>query len=174
MKSFEIESLLKHLGLTHEELIEKNIVPDDDLIELFPGVSELVLEIDTGIDMNFDATTEKFQTLSIFLKNSTPSVVEYMGELPFPFKLKMTQKEVREALGSPRHYSGPVKMPEPMGQTGGWESYHLTAANLKDLELIVSYTESMDVDDLVFSNFRREDMYKPDFTENEQHGEPEK
>lgn len=162
MDSIEIPTFLTHLGVSHEELIEKNIIPDDDLIELFPGVGELFLEIVTGVDISFDPVTEKFQTLNVTLKQTTPSTVEYTGELPPPFKHNMTQEYVRASLGSPRHYSGPVKMPEPMGQTGGWESYHLNVPGLEGIELIVGYTESMEVEGLAFSNFRREDMYRLD------------
>jgi len=157
-----IEILIKKLGLTHEDLISKSVIADDDLIELFPGIDELYFEATPGIDMSFDAETERFQTLYITLKKTTPSTVEFMGELPAPFKLHMTQNEVRAALGLPRHYSGPNKMPAPRGKTGGWESYHVTAEAYAGTELIVGYDESMQVTTLMFSNFLREHMYTPE------------
>lgn len=162
MKNIDIVYLVSLLGLTYEELVGKNVISDEGLIEVFPGAAELFFEIDDGIEMSFNPRTKKFQTLNIAFKKTTPSTVAYRGELPAPFKLHMTQEEVRTALGAPRHYSGPVRMPEPMGQTGGWESYHLTLPGFEGTELIVGYTETLYADGIAISNFLRENFWNAD------------
>jgi len=151
MSALKIEEWIKSLGQTHEELLLKSLIPDGELIELFPGIDELFLEPEAGVEIRFWEETDRFESLSITLIKTTPSTIEYKGELPHPYSPSMTQSDVHALLGEPLESSGPIKMPEPMGQTGGWESYHLDPAIYPNTKIMFSYLESMRVSSLVFT-----------------------
>jgi len=151
MNASKVKMLIDSLGLTHTELIEKSIVPDDDLLELFPGIDELYLEPEVGVELSFWEETECFESLHFTLQKTTPSTVEYKGELPAPYSLKMNHSMVRELFGEPLEYSGPVIMPEPMGRTGGWEYYALDPVLHPDKKVLFKYLESMEVSSIVFT-----------------------
>lgn len=151
MNALKIKILIDNLGLTHTELIEKSIIPDGDLLELFPDIDELFLEPEVGVEMSFWAETERYESLHFTLKNTTPSTVEYKGELPAPYSLRMNQSMVRSLFGEPIEFSGPVVMPSPRGKTGGWEYYSLDHLLHPNKKVLFKYLESMDVSTIVFT-----------------------
>ncbi|WP_095102014.1 DUF6392 family protein [Pseudomonas sp. Irchel 3A5] len=147
MSASKIKSWINSLGQTHEYLMSESLVSDDEFLELFPGDDELYLEPQVGISMSFRAG---FQGLCITLRKSTPSTVEYTGELPRPYSLRMNQSDVHALLGKPMDSSGPVRMPQPMGQTGGWESYQSHSEINPNIRICFEYLESMEVSAIVF------------------------
>lgn len=146
-----IEAWISVLGVGHDELLKRSLISGDDFIEIFPDDNELYLEPLIGISMSFWAETERFEALHITLLKSTPSTVEYTGSLPEPYSLRMDQAKAHAILGKPLEYSGPIRMPEPMGQTGGWESYALDPSIYPNVRLHLQYLESMEVSAIVFS-----------------------
>ncbi|KWT11714.1 DUF6392 family protein [Pseudomonas tremae] len=151
MSALMIETWISNLGRTYGELVSKSLVHDDGLIELFPGIDELYLEPQLGLSMSFWAETERLESICITLLKSTPSTVAYTGELPAPYRQLTHQTTVRALLGEPLESSGPVKLPEPMGITGGWEYYSLSPETYPNTRLQIQYLESMDVNAIVFS-----------------------
>jgi len=151
MNASKVSEWIKCLGQDYETLLSNDIIPPDELIELFPGIDELYLEPDIGVSMSFREETLRFESLFITLIKTTPSTVEYKGEVPVPYRLEMTQSYVRALFGEPLESSGPIRMPEPMGQTGGWDSYRLDPVVYPNKTVMFQYTASMQVDTLVFT-----------------------
>lgn len=150
MSAEKIKLWINSLGMTHEDMLSKFIIPDSDLIELFPDIDELYIEPEIGVEMSFWAETERYEALCITLIKTTPSTIIYTGALPAPYTLRMNQTSVRALFGEPLEYSGAVKMPEPMGQTGGWEYYNLDPEIYPGVKVQFQYLESMDVNCIVF------------------------
>jgi hypothetical protein len=80
-----------------------------------------------------------------------PGINVYEGELPKPYISMMTQSDVRNLFGESLEFRGPIKMPGPMGQTGGWESYPLDPAVYPGKKVVFQYTATMEVKTLVFT-----------------------
>lgn len=151
MSAVTIEAWIKALGKNYDELLAqgvhfkrppKALYPDCDLVDMAPEV---------GISLTFWAGTKRLETLFVTLKKSTPSTVEYKGELPAPYESEMTQSDVHALFGEPMESTGPIKMPQPMGQTGGWESYPLDPAIYPGKKVVFQYTAAMEVKTLVFT-----------------------
>lgn len=151
MSISKIEIWINSLGRSYEDLLAQEIIPDQPLLELFSGIDRLYLEVETGISLSFWAETERFEELYITLKKTTPSTVEYKGELPKPYSLEMSQSSVHAIFGEPYKSQAPIKMPQPMGQAGGWESYRLDSVMFPGIEVVFQYTAEMQVDTLVFA-----------------------
>lgn len=150
MNAERIKLLIDSLGKTHAELLAASIVPEGELIELFPGIDELYLEPEVGVEMSFGAESGRYEKVNITLREPASPGEEYKGELPHPYSLCLTQSDAHKFLGKPLEYSGAMKLPEPLGQTGGWESYQLDPKLYPNQRLILHYLESMEVDAIVF------------------------
>jgi hypothetical protein len=150
MSLAKIEQLIKNLGQNHSELIATGLISNHQLIELFPGADDLYLEPEPGLYMRFLATSKRYKSLSVTLTKVVPVDIVYEGELPPPYAKNMLQADVQTLLGEPNAASGPINLPEPMGKTGGWEAYHLDSEKYPNIKAIFQYSESMQVDALVF------------------------
>jgi hypothetical protein len=151
MKAFELEVLIERIGSQHEILVNEGILPDQSLTEIFEGDDQLWLEPEPGIDLDFWRETGRFETLFVSLIRTTPSTKEYKGELPAPYVSEMTQADVHAIFGEPMASKGPIKMPVPIGMTGGWESYPLDPELHPGKKIVFQYTQDMRVKTLVFT-----------------------
>jgi len=150
MNAAQIEKWISFLGQTYEDLLLHELVPDEDFIELFPGDDEVYLEPIVGVSMSFSAETERLRALFITLRETAALTVVYEGDLPKPYSLVMNQADVHAVMGKPWASSGPIRLPVPIGQTGGWESYLLDPQIYPNTIVNFQYLESMDVKVIVF------------------------
>lgn len=151
MNATEIEGYISQLGDSYEALLAEGVIPPMPLQELYEGRDWLDIEPESGVELSFSADSKRLTKVFITLLKSTPLTVEYQGELPEPFSKHMTQEEVRSRYGSPIEFKGPVKMPKPMGQTGGWDAYRTTVAGRDNTRLVFQYTADLRVKTLVFT-----------------------
>ena len=125
MNVFEFEVLIERIGTSHEVLVGQGVLPDQTLTEMYEGRDRLELELEPGIELEFWRETRRLETLFVTLIRTTPSTKEYKGELPALYMAQMTQSDVHAMFGKPMASKGPIKMPVPIGMTGGWDSYPL-------------------------------------------------
>lgn len=151
MKSRKISELIANIGLTFEALVAQGILDVQPPVELYPGCDLQDVEIENGLELTFSAETKKLECLFITLIKTMPLTVKYEGDLPMPYKSAMTQVDVHAIFGAPIETRGPIKMPLPMGQTGGWESYHLNQNIYPGKKVVFQYTADMQVKTLVFT-----------------------
>ncbi|MBK5529882.1 hypothetical protein JFT91_20745 [Pseudomonas sp. TH08] len=151
MKSLRVSELIASVGLTFESLVAQGVLDGQPLVELYPDCDLQDLEIENGVELTFLADTKKLKSLFITLIKTMPLTVRYEGDLPAPFKLAMTQADAHAIFGVPIESRGPIKMPMPMGQTGGWESYLLDQKIYPGLKVVLQYTADMKVKTLVFT-----------------------
>lgn len=159
MKSEIIERWISSLGKTYPELLVNGTLPKTELIELFPDIDEVYCEPAAGIELQFWAKTERFENLHITFLHTTPSTTRYVGELPPPYSLQMNQSLVHELFGIPFEATGPIKMPYPVGQTGGWESYKLDETVYPNTKVVFKYLESMEVEGITFTLVDKDHPY---------------
>jgi hypothetical protein len=151
MSAASISNLINKLGESHENLVTQGLIPSGKPQELYPGRDLLHIDLEAGLNLSFWAETKQFEALFITLKKVTPGIIEYTGELPPPYSLEMTQADVHAIFGQPTESRGPIKMPQPIGQTGGWESYPLDPVIYPGKKIVFQYTAEMEVDTLVFT-----------------------
>lgn len=151
MNAETIDGLVKSLGKTYDALIMDGLIPNQSLQALYEGRDRLHMELVPGISLSFWAETRRLEALFITLTKSTPSTVEYRGELPKPFSSVMTKSDIRSEFGEPMQTSGPIKMPQPLGMTGGWDAYPLEPSRYPNTKLIFKYEATMRVKALLFT-----------------------
>ncbi|VEF09730.1 pyocin immunity family protein [Pseudomonas fluorescens] len=152
MNMLEIHKWIVVLGKTYDVLLDKGFfVASHKLDALYPDCDLLDVELEAGLSLAFWAETKKLETLFVTLKKTTPSTTVYQGELSAPYKKNMDQRDVHALFGKATESRGPIKMPEPMGQTGGWESYPLDQKLYPGVKVVFQYTADMQVDTLVFT-----------------------
>jgi hypothetical protein len=151
MSAATIKTWISSLGKNYDELTAQGTISNQPLMELYPDCDRLDLEPEVGVSLTFWAETKRLEALFVTLIKTTPSTVEYKGELPEPYSSEMTQSDVHVIFGEPFEFKGPIKMPQPMGQTGGWESYRLDPEMYPGKKVVFQYTAAMQVDTLVFT-----------------------
>lgn len=147
-----INQWVKNLGASYEELVSRDFIAKDQLLEaLYPDCDLLDMVLEAGLSLTFWADTKRLETLFVTLIKTTPSTIEYEGDLPAPYRSAMTQSDVHAVFGNPTESRGPIRMPEPMGQTGGWESFLLDSSIYPGKKVVFQYTADMRVKTLVFT-----------------------
>lgn len=150
MKAEEIEKIIRFLGHSRIDLLAGGVIPDEPLLQIFPGSENLYFEPEDGVEMTFSPEGEVFMKLFFMLKETTPSTLEYEGLLPGKLRKDMSQDWVRETFGAPKENHGPVRLPHPIGWTGGWDIYDFNGSQFPEVELVFKYTSEMKVETLVF------------------------
>lgn len=151
MNERQVESLIRGLGLHYDELNVEGVLTQGELVGL-EGLDWLVLDPEPGVEISFHADSKVFFRVNFSLRKTFPEEDIYLGELPEPFRLNMAQSEMHGVLGAPAYSSGPIKMPQPIGQTGGWESFSLDQKRFPDVMAVLQYTEQLEVCGLVFES----------------------
>ncbi|MHA6235712.1 DUF6392 family protein [Pseudomonas fluorescens group sp. PF-69] len=151
MDAAKVMELIAGVGRTYKSLMASGIIPAQSLVELYPGSNRLDLEVEDGVELTFWYETKVLDSLFFTLKETMPTTVRYKGDLPAPYRMAMTQSDVHALFGQPMESRGPIKMPEPMGQTGGWESYLLDPVVFPGKKVVFQYTAAMEVKTLVFT-----------------------
>lgn len=150
MSATNIETLVSCLGQTYGTMLSRGVVSNQPLSELYKGRERLALKVTDGIELSFFADSKVLERVLITLEASMPGVAVYNGELPKPFAKSMTQAGVRATFGNPVESRGPIKMPKPLGQTGGWDAYPLDTNRATGVRVIFSYSASLLVQTLAF------------------------
>lgn len=151
MSASMIESWIKNLGQTHEYLLSESLIPDDELVEVFPSDDEVYLHPENGISMKFWDEDGRFEAVTITLVKLFPEEQEYKRELPAPYRTNMSKLLVRELFGTQFESAGPMKVPHPTGSTGGWDAYSLDQSLYPNTKVIFHYLQSTQVDYIAFS-----------------------
>lgn len=150
MKADEIENVIRFLGHSHVDLLAGGVIPDEPLLQIFPGSESVYFEPEEGIEMTFSPEESLFIKLFILLRETTPSTLEYEGELPGKLQKDMSQDWVGEVFGVPEETHGPVRLPQPTGWTGGWDIYDYDSSLFPGTVLVFKYSAEMKVETLVF------------------------
>lgn len=151
MDAAKIVELIKSVGHTHESLVASGTIPVQPLTELYPDCDRMDLELEDGIELTFWYETKVLDSFFITVKQAISGVPIYEGGMPEPYSLEMTQSDVHAIFGTPMESRGPIKMPQPMGQTGGWESYSLDPVLYPGKKVVFQYTAAMEVKTIVFT-----------------------
>lgn len=151
MKPEELRKIIGQLGRTRADLIAEKIISDTPLMEIYPEADRSYTEPEEGMELTFSVDDEVLIEIFITLIETTPSTTEYKGELPEMFFEGMDRDSVLELFGTPDESRGPVRLPVPIGQTGGWDSYLSSVEYAPGVELMFQYTAEMKVKTVVFA-----------------------
>jgi hypothetical protein len=151
MSASKIEGWIKSLGQTHEYLLSESLIPDDELVEVFPGDDQVYLQPLEGISMTFWDESGRLEYFVITLVKVFPDEPEYKGALPPPYSSNMDKIKVRDLFGVPSGSSGPARVPNPIGWSGGWDSYPLDQSLYPNVKVVFHYLPTDQVDTIAFS-----------------------
>ncbi|WP_124302329.1 DUF6392 family protein [Pseudomonas chlororaphis] len=149
MNAAMIDDLVKSLGLTYSEMITSGMyLPGESPKGMFEDVDTVAMWPEAGIELEFWASTQRFEALYISLQKSFPEESIYKGSLPYQLIPRMNQDWVRSQFGSPLESGAPYRIPV-LGMTGGWDVYRLPGVP-KSTQVAFKYNVEMDVEMVVF------------------------
>ncbi|AZD08627.1 hypothetical protein C4K26_3224 [Pseudomonas chlororaphis] len=149
MSATMIDDLVKSLGLTYPEMIVSGMyLPGEPPKGMFEEVDTMAMWPEAGIELEFWANTQRFETLYISLQKSFPEESIYKGSLPYQLMPRMSQDWIRSQFGSPLESGAPYRIPV-LGMTGGWDVYRLPGVP-KNTQVAFKYNVEMDVEMVVF------------------------
>lgn len=128
MDAVTINSLIKGLGHTYEELLTQGLTPGSSPIPLFSEDrnEDLIHKPAPGIELWFCAENRQLERVVITLSPIFDDDPVYEGELPESFTRNMDQDSVRAVIGEPYQSKEPSKLPPPIGITGDGMHFALT------------------------------------------------
>lgn len=163
MNAKELDVYLAGLGKPHDDLVHEGVLSPGSLVEIYPGSLSLYRDLLPGVELSFWAEDQKFEKINISLSKTALSDVVFQHELPAPYDKCRRREEALEILGEPFESRGPHKMPSPLGESGGWDKFHLPDRQYPELTVIFSYDVALNVTGLVFALKRT--GYDRDFDE---------
>jgi hypothetical protein len=144
----DVNQWLIKLRKNYSELVEDGLDPELRRLRLFSGDDEFYLEPSTGVTYVFDAKGKVLKAVQVCMIKRVEEQPEFDGFLSMPYGC-LTQEVVRENWNNPVRSSGPVRLPSPIGQTGGWEIYSLASVGHENTEVIYQYTSDFKVSGVV-------------------------
>ncbi|CAN2969833.1 hypothetical protein METHPM2_150022 [Pseudomonas sp. PM2] len=99
----------------------------------------------------WERSTMRLERIVFCLISLAQGEPKYSGELPVPLTLSMNQDSIRKTLGTPHESKGPVKLPLPIGASGGWDSYRLSLETHSNARIAVQYLSDKTVCGLAFT-----------------------
>lgn len=150
MNSFKLDSWISSLGKTHAELLGNDVIQASDLIEVYAGTDYLHSEPEAGVDFSFWAETKILEAIIFTLIKITPSEVVFEDSLPSPYDRLIDKEKVRNYFGSPMESRGPMRLPSPLGQIGGWDQFDLGHRGHPNVYVMFKYTVEFDVKGMSF------------------------
>lgn len=134
---------------TYPEMISSGIyLPDSPPKGIFEDSATLAMTPEPGIELDFWASSQRFETLFISLLESFEREPTYKGKLPYELKKRINQGWMRSQYGEPFASRAPFKMPI-RGMTGGSDTSRF--ANIpKGTQAVFKYNAEMDVETVVF------------------------
>ncbi|WP_045882961.1 DUF6392 family protein [Pseudomonas chlororaphis] len=149
MNAAMIDDLVKSLGRTYPEMIASGMyLPGEPPRGMFEDVDTIAMWPGAGIELEFWASTQRFEALYISLQKSFPEESIYKGILPYQLISKMSRDWVRSRFGPPLESGAPYRIPV-LGMTGGWDVYRLPGIP-KSTQVAFKYNVEMDVEMVVF------------------------
>ncbi|WP_124339368.1 DUF6392 family protein [Pseudomonas chlororaphis] len=122
-----IDKLVKNLGRTYPEMIASGMyLPGGPPTGIFEDSDTLSMAPESGLEMGFWASNQRFEDLFITFLETFPGRPTYKGALPYQLKTKMNQSWI-----------------------GGWETYRFPGMP-KNIHVLFKYTVDMEVEGIVF------------------------
>ncbi len=149
MNAVMIDDLVKYLGRTYPEMIASGVqLPGGPPKGIFNDSDTVAMSPWPGIELNFWASSQRFEMLFISLLESFEGASIYKGSLPYQLKNRMDQGWIRSRYGEPLESRAPFKMPI-RGMTGGWDIYRFPNIHKGNMA-VFKYNAEMEVEDVVF------------------------
>ncbi|KMW73605.1 hypothetical protein TI10_10705 [Photorhabdus luminescens subsp. luminescens] len=148
-----IKELIDNLAQTAEQLIEKQIIPDNRFEYFFEGDEEFFYKPESGVRLVFDDASKQLKSVQFTLINVYDSSGVYSGEMPYPFLHSMDRAIVRALMGEPDSVGSPEKIPV-IGIVGGYDAYtHKLNSQYPNTEIRFLYLADLRVHALIFEHF---------------------
>lgn len=153
MDAEKINRLASFLGRTYDELLIEQLVGAESIKPLFENSqnSYFIQKPAPGVELWFWAETMRLERIVFCLVAIATDEPSYKGELPAPFSLVMNLESIRSTFGEPHEFQGPVRLPLPIGVTGGWDSYRLSLQFHPNAKVAAQYLPNKSVCGLAFT-----------------------
>ncbi|KGM28758.1 DUF6392 family protein [Photorhabdus akhurstii] len=149
----DIMKMIKSLGQTAEQLVERKLILAGMFEFLFENADTFDCGPDAGLTLVFNADSRVLKSVQITLINAYEGSGEYNGELPYPFSHSMDRAIVRALMGEPDSAGGPEKIPV-IGMVGGYDSYtHKLSEQYPNTEIRFLYLADLRAHALIFERF---------------------
>ncbi|QBF24349.1 hypothetical protein EXN22_01135 [Pseudomonas tructae] len=147
MIKLTVHEWIARLGTHRDELVDQGILPDRPLDYLFYGHDTLSVVVEPGLELGFSASPEVLSCIHVTILSTLSNELPYSGELPERLQDVLTQKAVGRA---PYRSQPAVRMPLPLGETGGWDAFIYDGTRSPSVSVMLQYTNDLNVCDMAF------------------------
>ncbi|MDD1016161.1 DUF6392 family protein [Pseudomonas rubra] len=150
MIKLTVHDWIARLGTHRDELVDQGILPDRPLDYLFYGHDTLSVVVEPGLELGFSASPEVLTCVHVTLLSTLPNELPYGDKLPGRLQDVLTQKAAGNMLGAPYRSQPAVRMPLPLGETGGWDAFIYNGTRSPSVSVMLQYTNDFNVCDMAF------------------------
>jgi hypothetical protein len=156
MDSATLERCIHNLGSSYDLLVAIGVIPSRPLQNVYEGNESLVVDVEDGLELLFQAETKRLEeiviTLGAGLGEDQPV---YSGEMPKRYSSLTTQANVLAILGPPLESRGRVEFPGTQITMGGWDTYQVPASLHEAVFVDFQYNEDLCIDRITFALIAR-------------------
>lgn len=150
MNAAQLDRLINSLGQRRDQINIEGLDIQTPRVERYTAGEWMDIDVEAGVVMEFRIEAQIFEALYFRFLDNESDDFEYSGELPAPFKAEMSKSDVRAFFGTPDESQGPIKIPEPIGEVGGWDVYFMNRDVYPKIQVFFRYLETLEVCGLSF------------------------
>lgn len=142
--------IISNMGSFHSTLVEKGLIPDTDLVQLYEDEDTLELEIAPGVELVFYSETQRFEMITLSFKRSSNNVTaDFKASLPKPLDRVENKSEVHKELGAPMFTKSQLDLFPT--ELYGWDVYQLDSSLHPEGILDIQYNKEMQISNIHIS-----------------------
>lgn len=145
-----IDFWIERLGHPHASLVTLGHFPDIPLEVVFMGQESETATPQPGLELEFSTEPLILKCVHVNVIRTIPQDQPYQGTLPGRLQGLTTRKEVTERFGPSSMSQPPLRMPSPLGDTGGWDVFAWENTNNVPTFVMFQYNTELQVCDLAF------------------------
>ncbi|WP_152645381.1 hypothetical protein [Pseudomonas sp. 10-1B] len=150
MSQSTLEAWIERLGQQHSTLVANNDLSASPLAFVFIGQESETATPLPGLELEFSAGPLVLECVHVNLISRICQEQTYQGMLPDRLQGLSTRTEARDRLGPRRSSQPPLRMPLPLGDTGGWDVFAWKNTNNAPISIMCQYNTKLQVCDLAF------------------------
>lgn len=147
MENNNLESIIRNLGSTYDELKAKKIINTEKPTELYIDSDTLEIELSENVELVF--SPEKLRLEMIYIRLRKEESGRSALDLPDYLSLLKNKAAVQHELGRPIYSKNTLELHAT--ELYGWDTYQLKGSLHPEALLDIQYNKSMEVVYLIIS-----------------------
>lgn len=150
MNRTTVDTWIERIGHSHASLVTLGHLPNIPLKFIFLGQESETATPLPGLELEFSTEPLILKCVHVNVIRTIPQDQIYQGTLPDRLQGLATRKEVTERFGPSPMSQPPLRLPSPLGDTGGWDVFTWENTNNAPTFVMFQYNTELQVCDLAF------------------------